>query len=95
MGLFQKKSKSSSAREQSSKISSDESEPKHIGKHTAETITQEIYSIQNTKPAFRDQKWMKRFDSILEAIGKKLSRNENSVMCQTWLRNMELIRNQR
>ncbi len=84
-----------SAREIAKKISEGKAEPQHLGKYSAEMITQEIYSLQNTKPMFRDLKFQKRFETVRQAVMKKLSRNENSIMCQYWLRNMELIENER
>lgn len=84
-----------SAREIAKKISEAKLEPQHLGKYTAEMLTQEIYSLQNTKPMFREFKWKKRFETVRQEVMKKLSRNEHSIMCQVWLRNLELIENQR
>ena len=96
MGLFKDKKKShSSAREQSLKISTGGAEPSHIGKYTKEMIDQELFSLDNTKPAFRDQKWKKRAGTVRDAIMKKLSRNENSIICQFQLRKLEQIENVR
>jgi len=90
---FLKKKKS--AREISKEISEGKEEPQHLGKYSAEMVTQEIYSLQNSKPMFRDFKWKKRFETVRQAVMKKLSRNENSIMCQYWLKNLELIENER
>ena len=84
-----------SAREIAKKISEGTTDPQHLGKYSAEMLTQEIYSLQNTKPMFRELKWKKRFETVRQEVMKKLSRNEHSIMCQVWLRNLELIENQR
>jgi len=89
------KRKKQSAREISQEISEGKREPEHLGKYTSEMLTQEIYSLQNTKPMFRDLKFQKRFETVRQAVMNKLSRNENSIMCQYWLRNLELIENER
>ena len=67
----------------------------HLGDQNYETINQEIFSLRNTKPAFRAGKWNKQFDTVKDSIMKKLSRNGNSIMCQVWLRDMEIIFNER
>ena len=67
----------------------------HLGDQNYETINQEIFSLRNTKPAFRAGKWDKRFETVKDSIMKKLSRNGNSIMCQVWLRDLEAIFNER
>ena len=57
-------SKVKTPRKQSEDISSGRTEPHHIGKHTPETLTQELFSLKNTKPMFRDSKWQKRYAEI-------------------------------
>lgn len=85
----------STARETSKKISSGVKEASHLGKYTASMIDQEIYSLANTKPSFRAGKWDKRLKDVRFEINKKLARNENSIMCQVWLRDLEKIQNER
>ena len=58
-------------------------------------IDQELFSLENTNPMFRNSKWKKRVETVREAIMKKLSRNEHSVICQFQLRNLERVDNQR
>lgn len=93
MGLLPKKKKS--AREISKEISDGKREVEHLGKYTAEMIDQEIFSLGNEKPMFRDSKWKKRFDKIKEEIMEKLSRNQNSIYCQIQLQSLERVDNQR
>ena len=83
------------ARETSHKISEGIKVPQHLGKYTAPMIEQEIYSLANTKPSFRAGKWDSRLTTVKAEIGKKLARNENSIMCQVWLRDLERISNER
>jgi len=84
-----------SAREIAKKISEGKLDPQHLGKYTKEMIDQELFSLENQKPMFRDSKWKKRVESVKEAIMKKLSRNDNSIICQFHLRILERIENQR
>ena len=84
-----------SAREIAKKISEGTTDPQHLGKYTKEMIDQELFSLENQKPMFRDSKWKKRVESVKEAIMKKLSRNDNSIICQFHLRILERIENQR
>lgn len=44
--------------------------PEHLGKHTPETLQQELFSLRNTKPAFRDKKWQRRYDEIIAHINQ-------------------------
>jgi len=83
------------ARETAKKITDGKLPTQHLGKFTAPMIEQEIFSLGNTKPAFRDSKFADKFDEITKAIMEKLSRNKNSIMCQVWLRNLEKIKNER
>jgi len=92
VGVFDKKK---SAREISKEISEGKREPEHLGKYTKEIIDQELFSLENTNTQFRSSKWIKRVESVKEAIMKKLSRNENSIICQFHLRQLERIENQR
>lgn len=84
-----------SAREIAKKITDGKLDSQHLGKYSAEMIDQEIFSLGNTKPAFRDQKWIKKFSTIHEEIMKKISRNERSVYCQIQLKDLERLSNQR
>ena len=83
------------SREISKKITDGVLPNQHLGDQNYETINQEIYSLGNTKPAFRAGKWNKRFETVKESIMKKLARNKDSIMCQVWLRDMERIFNER
>jgi len=87
--------KKKSAREESKQISEGKKEPHHIGKYSIEMIDQELFSLGNTKPMFRDPKWHKRIISVREAIQKRLSKNENSIICQLQFNTLERIENQR
>jgi len=82
-------------RETSQQISEGKKEPQHLGNYSQEMIVQEIYSLQNTKPSFRAGKWNKRFETVKDVILHNLSKNRNPAQCQEWLRNMELIFNER
>jgi len=84
-----------SAREIAKKISEGKSDPQHLGKYTAEMIDQEIFSLGNTKPMFRNLKWIKSFENLRFEIMKKISRNERSIYCQIQLKDLERIENQR
>jgi len=59
-----------SARKIAESISNKLRETEHLGKHTPETLQQELFSLRNTKPMFRDSKWRKRFDRITEEISR-------------------------
>ncbi len=93
MGLKDKFKKS--PREIAKKVTDGVLPNQHLGEQSYETINQEIFSLRNTKPMFRAGKWNKRFDTVKESIMKKLSRNSNSIMCQVWLRDLEIIHNER
>lgn len=55
-----------SAREEARAISKGIEEPRHIGNYTPLMISQEIISLANVKPAFRDAKWHKRAGEITQ-----------------------------
>ncbi len=93
MGLKDKLKRS--ARETSKLITEGKLPAQHLGKYTAPMIEQEIFSLANTKPAFRSKKFDDKFDEITKAIMEKLSRNQNSIMCQIWLKSLEKIKNER
>jgi len=82
-------------RKTAEKITEGKLPAQHLGEQTYETINQEIFSLRNTKPAFRAGKWDSKFEKVKESIMKKLSRNSNSIMCQVWLRDLEAIHNER
>jgi len=69
-----------SARKIAEKISKGIMESQHLGSHTPETLQQELFSLRNTKPMFRDSKWRKRFDRISEEISRiKDERTRNGI----------------
>jgi len=84
-----------SARNTSKKITKGKKDPQHLGNYSHEMVYQEIYSLQNTKPSFRAGKWNKRFDTIKAVILKDISHGKHLAQNQEWLRNMELIYNER
>jgi len=57
---FLKRNKDKTPRETAKEITEEKRKPEHLGKHSPETLQQEIYSLNNTKRAFRDQKWHER-----------------------------------
>ena len=40
----------------------------HIGKYSDAILKQEIFSLKNTNPMFRDSKWRTRYETIEKAI---------------------------
>jgi len=63
------------AREKSEYITKKVFGEKHLGQHTFETLKQEMFSLANTKEAFRDSKWKKRWEGIIKGL-KKLPKAE-------------------
>ncbi len=63
-------SKQESARDHAKHISDGKEEPHHLGKQTKETLDQELFSLKNTKPAFRDGKWQKRYNYVEAEINQ-------------------------
>ena len=63
-------SKQETPRENSKNISDGKEKPHHIGKQTSETLDTELFSLKNTKPAFRDGKWQKRFNYVEAEINQ-------------------------
>jgi len=57
-----------SARKKAEKISKGIIEPQHLGSHSFETLWQEVYSLGNTKPMFRDHKWYHKSRDIRAKI---------------------------
>jgi len=51
-------------RQESERISDQKIPEKHLGKHSIETVGQEIFSLENTKPMFRDKKWNEKSQLI-------------------------------
>ena len=76
------------ARKKSEEITRGEREPEHLGRHTKETLEQELFSLQNTKPAFRNRKWIKRFETVTQAIDtmkdEELKKNLRSRAQSIW-----------
>ncbi len=89
------KEKFKSIREKAENITEGKLQTQHLGEQNYQTINQEIFSLRNTKPAFRADQWNKRFQTVKDSIMKKISRNSNSIMCQVWLKEMEAIHNER
>jgi len=83
------------AREISKDITEGKKEPEHLGKMSIEVIDQLIFSLGNTNPMFRNSKWNKSYENVKDAIMKRLSKNENSIICQVQLNSLELVGNQR
>ena len=72
--------KKKSAREIASEITEKFRDPEHLGKHTPETLQQELFSLKNTKPAFRDGKWTVKLGKLNEEISKiKDQRKQDSL----------------
>ncbi len=63
------------ARKISEKVSKDILPNQHLGSHSFETLWQSLYSLENTKPMFRDEKWHKNARNcralILNGIAKQ------------------------
>jgi len=53
-----------SFRQISKKITDSKLPTQHIGSHSFETLWQEIFSLGNTKPMFRDKDWYKKSRDI-------------------------------
>ena len=63
------------ARDKSKEITDGDREPQHLGEHTLETLTQEVTSLGNIKPMFRNTEWMKRYDHIKNILEKDIKKN--------------------
>lgn len=83
-----------SARKTAQSITKGFTDPHHLGKMSIEVIDQEIYSFENTKPAFRDVKFFIRVEKVIEQIKARLSRNERSIICQVQLNRVEKMMRQ-
>jgi len=72
-----------SARKIAEKISDGKELHQHLGSHSFETLQQELFSLGNQKPMFRDLKWWKKSDdinkNILEGISKGKSNYQNLI----------------
>ena len=76
MGLKEKLKKKSTPREIAKKITDNLTPNIHIGNHTYESLSQELISLANTKPMFRDGKWRKRANNIRANLLNKISAGE-------------------
>jgi len=78
MGLKEKFKKKviESPREIAKKITDEIKEPHHIGKHTIETVGQELFSLANERPMFRDSDWRKRARNIRAICMNKISQGD-------------------
>jgi hypothetical protein len=75
MGLKEKFVKD--ARATAKKITDEVIPNSHIGNHTIESLSQEVFSLRNTKPMFRDAKWKKQFLKVDASIRDKISHGQN------------------
>jgi len=65
------------AREIAKKISDEVIPNTHIGSHSIETLSQEVFSLRNVKPMFRDSKWRKQFLKVDASVRDKISHGQN------------------
>lgn len=56
------------ARQIAEETSKQNREPEHLGKYTPEALQQELSSLINTKPAFRDKSWNQKWERINHII---------------------------
>ena len=56
------------ARQNAEEISKQQREPEHLGKYSPEALQQELFSLINTKPAFRDKRWNQKWERINHII---------------------------
>jgi len=66
--LREVKQKYQTPKEESKQITEGKTEPHHIGEKSPEVLQQEIFSLMNTKPAFRDKEWLVKWESLSEQI---------------------------
>ena len=52
------------AREIAKRITRGEEENQHLGNYSVEMLVQEIFSLGNVKPAFRDAKWHRKAEQL-------------------------------
>jgi len=75
-----------SAREIAEQITKGRQKPEHLGKKTPQVLAQEIFSILNTKEAFRGQDWK----TAVFIRKKELLRDYNITKWQSvWNRNFK------
>ena len=67
----------SSVRKLAEKISDAKVPNQFLGSHSSETIDQELYSLENTKPMFRDPKWHKQARNMRATILNKIAKGES------------------
>jgi len=70
-------------RKTAEKISKGDILPQHLGSHSFETLGQELFSLDNTKPMFRDHDWHKKARNcraqILTGISKGKRNYQNLI----------------
>lgn len=59
-----------SLRKEAEKITAKIIPSRHLGDKTPEVLQQELFSLMNTKPAFRDKDWQKNHEKLLHKIGE-------------------------
>ncbi len=67
-----------SARKIAEKISEGSELHQHLGSHSFETLQQELFSLSNQKPMFRDLKWWKKSDQIHSNILSGISKGKRN-----------------
>ncbi len=65
-------------RKTAEKISKGVVENQHLGSHSSKTIDQELYSLENTKPMFRDKKWFHKSRDIRANILNGISHGKRN-----------------
>ena len=65
--MFDKKN---SPREIAKKITDKVSKEHHLGSMSIEVLEQEIFSLKNTNPMFRDLDWQKKFEKITKIVNE-------------------------
>jgi len=63
-------------REEAEKITEGKIPEKHLGKHTIETTGQIIFSLENTRPMFRDKKWKESAKLIRKVCMNRISHGD-------------------
>ncbi len=67
-----------SARKIAEKISDGKELHQHLGSHSFETLQQELFSLANQKPMYRDSKWYKKADKIYSEIINGISKGKTN-----------------
>lgn len=67
-----------SARKIAEKISEGKELHQYLGSHSFETLQQELFSLSNQKPMFRDINWWKKSDDIHKNILKGISNGKRN-----------------